>query len=74
MSTEDELREILNQTAKEIAQRQSNPRTWNSWVIYLLERLENEATTGNSTYRESFTDMLTALQDSIRNRFKTGGW
>ncbi len=74
MSTEDELREILNRTAKAIAERQSNPRTWNSWVVYLLGQLENQATTGNSNYRESFTDMLTALQESIRNRFRTGGW
>jgi hypothetical protein len=74
MSKEDELRETLNQTAKEIAGIQSNPRTWHSWVVYLLGRLEDEATKGNPTYRESFTDMLSALQDAIRNRFRTGGW
>ncbi len=74
MSKEDELRETLNQAAKAIAQTQSNPRTWQSWMVYLLGRLEDEATKGSPAYRESFTDMLSALQDSIRNRFRTGGW
>ncbi len=74
MSKEDDLRDVLNQTAKEIAKLDSNPRTWNAWMVYLLARLEDEATTGNSAYRESFTEMLSALQDAIRNRFKTGGW
>lgn len=74
MSKEDELRETLNQTAKEIAKAQSNPRTWHSWVVYLLARLEDEATKGDPAYRESFKDMLSALQDALRNRFKTGGW
>lgn len=74
MSKEDELREVLDRAAKEIAQTQSNPRTWNSWVVYLLGRLEDEATTGNPAYRETFAEMLSALQDGIRNRFRTGGW
>ena len=74
MSREDELRDILNQAAKEISRTQSNPRTWASWMVYVLARLEDEATKGSAIYRESFTDMLSALQDSIRNRFKTGGW
>ncbi len=74
MSKEDELRETLDQAAKLIAQAQSNPRTWGSWMVYLLARLEDEATKGSAYYRESYTDMLTAMQDAIRNRFKTGGW
>ena len=74
MSKEDELRETLSQAAKAIADTQSNPRTWHSWVVYLLGQLEDQATTGSPTYRESFKDMLSALQDAIRNRFRTGGW
>jgi len=74
MSREDELRETLKQAAKEIALTQSNPRTWHSWVVYLLGQLEDEATTGNPSYRETFSEMLAALQDAIRNRFRTGGW
>ncbi len=74
MSKEDELREVLNQTAREISQTQSNPRAWQSWLVYLLERLELEATNSSSAYTESFGDMLAALQDALRNRAKTGGW
>ena len=74
MSKEDELRETLDQAAKAIAQTQSNPRTWHSWVVYLLGRMEDEAIRGNPSYRETFADTLTALQESIRNRFRTGSW
>ncbi len=74
MSKEDELREVLDQTARQISQTQSNPRAWQSWLVYLLERLELEATNSSSAYTEPFGDMLAALQDALRNRAKTGGW
>jgi hypothetical protein len=70
---EDDLREVLNNTANEISQRYPNPRTWQSWLIYLLEHLEANAIE-NSAYMESFKEMLTSLQDELRNRIKTGGW
>ncbi|MFO7584447.1 MAG: hypothetical protein R6W69_06930 [Anaerolineales bacterium] len=74
MSREDELREELTAVAKLIASRQSDPRTWLSWVVYMLARLEEQTTQGNPMDRSSFLDMLTALQDEIRNRRRTGGW
>jgi hypothetical protein len=74
MGKEDELREFLDEAARRIAEAQSNPRTWRSWLVYLLERLEQEATSSSSTYADSFTDMLSALQDTLRNRSRTGGW
>ena len=73
MSREDELRDILNETAKEISRTQSNPRTWVSWMVYLLGQLEQEAAIQNPD-KTSFSEMLSALQDVIRNRQKTGGW
>jgi hypothetical protein len=73
ISNEDELRDTLNKTALEIAQMYNNPRTWQSWMVYLLERLEAKATQ-NSAYMESFKEMLASLQDELRNRLKTGGW
>ena len=73
MSREDELRDILNDTAKEISRTQSKPRTWVSWMVYLLGQLEQEAAIQNSD-KTSFSEMLSALQDVIRNRQKTGGW
>jgi len=72
-SNEDELRDVLDKTALEIAQMYSNPRTWQSWLTYLLERLEAQAMQ-NSAHMESFKEMLASLQDELRNRLKTGGW
>jgi hypothetical protein len=74
MSKEDELRETLNEAVKSIAAAQSNPRTWLAWMVYLLARLEEQATNENPAYKESFLDMLSALQDEIRNRTRSGGW
>ena len=74
MSKDDELREILDKTAQEIAQAQSNPRTWLSWMVYLLARLEEQAANSGPSNRESYMEMLAALQDAIRNRTRTGGW
>ena len=51
----------------------SNPRTWQSWMVYLLGRLEAQATQ-NAAQMESFKEMLASLQDELRNRLKTGGW
>jgi hypothetical protein len=74
MSKEDELRDILNETVKSISTAQGNPRTWLAWVVYLLARLEEKATNENPAYKEAFLEMLSALQDEIRNRMRTGGW
>lgn len=74
MSKEDNIRELLDQTAEEIAKAQSSPRTWLSWVVYLLARLEDQSDKANTYSRESYMEMLSALQDEIRNRIRTGGW
>lgn len=74
MSKEEELREILNEAVNNISAAQSNPRTWLAWMVYLLARMEEKATNENPAYKESFLDMLDALQDEIRNRTRTGGW
>ena len=74
MSKEDEVREVLNQAAEVITRTQSNPRTWLSWVVYLLARLEDQAAKAGSSNRETYAEMLAALQDEIRNRARTGGW
>ncbi len=72
-ANEDELRDVLDKTALEISQMYSNPRSWQSWMVYLLGRLEAQATQ-NPAYMDSFKEMLAALQDELRNRLKTGGW
>lgn len=74
MSRDDDLRDLLDQTAQEIARMTDSPRTWLSWIVYLLGRLEAEATDSNPANKDSFIDMLSSLQDEIRNRIRTGGW
>jgi hypothetical protein len=74
MSREDEIRDVLNNAAKDISSAQSNPRTWLPWVVYLLARLEEKATNENPANKESYMEMLSALQDELRNRMRTGGW
>jgi hypothetical protein len=74
MIRDDDVKETLDRASGEIAEIQSNPRAWLSWMIYLLERLEGEATKGGSADKDSFLELLSALQDAIRNRTKTGGW
>ena len=74
MSREDELRDVLDRTAGEIKQVSGNPRTWLSWMVYLLAALEKQATDTNPANIDSYKEMLAALQDAIRNRFRTGGW
>jgi hypothetical protein len=72
-ANEDDLRDILEKTAQEMAQMYPNPRTWQSWMVYLLEQLEAKAI-ANPAYMDSFKEMLVSLQDELRNRLKTGGW
>ena len=75
MAKEDDVRGVLDEAAQEIARAQSNPRTWLSWIVYLLVHLEEQATkSGSSASRESYMEMLAALQDAIKNRTRTGGW
>jgi hypothetical protein len=74
MRSEDELRDLLTLTAKEIADFSGNPRTWLTWITFLMERLDEEALNVNPTYQELYQDLLYALMDAIRNRLKSGGW
>jgi hypothetical protein len=74
MSKEEELRDVLNEAVSSISAAQNNPRTWLAWIVYLLACLEEKATNENPAYKDSFVDMLSALQEEIRNRQRTRGW
>ncbi len=73
MIKEDDLRDLLDALANDMVDLESNPRTWLSWMVYLLARLEEKSTITASD-KEAFSEMLSALQDEIRNRMRTGGW
>lgn len=72
--SEDELRDVLNKAAVEMAEMYDNPRSWQSWLVYMLERLEEQAMYKQAGNMETFKEMLSALQDQLRNRLRTGGW
>jgi hypothetical protein len=74
MSKEDDLHSLLGETAKVISGLSTNPRTWLDSMVYFLGCLEKEATNEDSIDKMLYVDMLSALQDTIRNRLKTGGW
>jgi len=74
MSKEDNLRESLKTTAQEIAKHDNNPRAWQSWLVFLLEQLEQESVDENPSHQDAFREMLSALEDNLRNRLRTGGW
>ena len=74
MIRDDDVRDALNQASNDISQVQTNPRAWLTWLVYLLARLEEKATNENPASKDAFVEMLSALQDAIRNRQRTGGW
>lgn len=74
MSQEDNIRDLLKDAVQEIIEADENPRTWLSWVVFLLQQLEDKVTQQGPVNRASYVEMLDALQDEIRNRSRTGGW
>ena len=74
MSREDDLRDILDQSAEEFKRYDPNPLTWGSWVTYLLKQLEQKSMDVNPLYAEMYEDMLQLLQDVLRDRTRSGGW
>ena len=74
MRSEEDLRDVLDEAATTIADFSGNPRTWLSWITYLMEQLEKRSMAANQMYRELYDDLLEALQDAIRQRQRRGGW
>jgi hypothetical protein len=74
MSNDEDLKDLLSETAEAIKRLTENPSTWGSWIIYLLKELENQALDANPMNNELYREMLGRLQDSLRLRERTGGW
>jgi hypothetical protein len=74
MSTEDEIRYLLAQTAKDLKNLSDNPSTWATWIVYLLNQLEQQAMNETPMDADLYREMLPTLQDAIRSRLRTGGW
>ncbi len=69
-----EIRESIDELMKDISAYSDNPSTWLQWIIYLLRQMEQRAMDVNPSHQELYDSMLSNLQDSLRNRQKTGGW
>jgi hypothetical protein len=74
MSNEDDLRNLLNETAKEMKRLSSNPSTWQHWIVYLMKQLEQQAMNASPMDSNLYREMLISLDDSLHTRFKTGSW
>lgn len=74
MSTDDDLRDLLNQTAREMKNLAESPSTWSAWLVYLFNQLEQQAMDASPMNADLYRDMLPSLQDAIRQRIRTGGW
>jgi len=59
MIKEEDLRDALNAVASDMVDLESNPRTWLSWMVYLLARLEEKSTITASD-KEAFFEMLSS--------------
>lgn len=74
MIRDEDIREILDEAARSIAERDGNPSSWHTWLIYILKQMETNAQGPDPRGSELYREMLSMLQDSIRTRFRTGGW
>ena len=74
MIRDEDIREILDEAARSIDERDGNPSSWHTWLIYLLQQMETRAQGPNPRNSELYREMLSMLQESIRNRSRTGGW
>lgn len=74
MRNEEELRGLLSNVADELADFSGNPRTWLSWITYLMSELEKRSVAVDPSYQQLYQDLLYALRDAIIHRIKMGGW
>jgi hypothetical protein len=74
MVKEYELREDLEAVADLLHRYNSNPSSWLSWVTYFLARLDDKSMDIDPANQRRYEEMLSALQDNIHNRRRTGGW
>lgn len=74
MRSEEELRNLLSSVADALAEFSGNPRTWLSWITYLMSELEKRSVSVDPSYQELYQDLLYALRDAVNHRIKMGGW
>ena len=74
MGREDDIRDAINCAVAEFSHYDTNPIAWQSWIVYLLESLQEKAMDTNPIHQEVYEDMLEMLLDQIRTRLRNGAW
>ena len=69
-----ELREALKDVANDLHEYNSNPRTWLTWMIYLLGQLEEQSRDVDSSNHERYMEMIEMLKDAVHTRQSRGAW
>ena len=69
-----ELRESLRDVAKEMHEYHTNPSTWLSWMIFLLDQLEQQSRDVDSANHERYMEMIEKLKDAVHTRQTRGAW
>jgi hypothetical protein len=69
-----ELREALRNVAKNMHEYDTNPSTWLSWMIYLLNQLEEQSRDIDPSNHERYMEMIVKLKDAVHTRQSRGGW
>jgi hypothetical protein len=64
-----EIRELMDVTAADLAQRVPDVSRWGGWVVYLLETLETKATDP-----AGYETMLYTLRNVIKHRIDQRYW
>lgn len=69
-----ELREALRAVAKDMHEYNTNPSTWLSWMIFLLDQLEQQSRDVDAANHERFMEMIEKLKDAVHTRQTRGAW
>ena len=74
MGREEDIRRAINQVVAEFSLYDHNPIAWQSWIVYLLESLQEQAMDTNPLHQQIYEDMLVMLEDQLRTRLRNGAW
>ena len=74
MTRDDDVREMIDRAVDAIEYYDSNPTTWLTWILYLLQNLEQKSFDVNPSHEQRFEDMIVMLKDTCQNRLRNGSW
>ena len=74
MSDLNEIRQLLDDTAKDLAQALPEPGEWSGWIVYLLEVLEVAAMDIDPDHPEAFEMSISGIAAEIGGRLQEGRW